>query len=90
MPYKLSVAPNPLQVPPKHGQRPAPLDSVCHDLHESAESEKLFNFSLDFPKFGCILGSDAEVLRLSSERTELWAAVAAGGDYQQASPITVY
>jgi len=59
----------------------------CGNLHKS---EKLFNISLDFPKFGCILGADAEVLRLSFENAELSDSVAAGGDYQQASPITVY
>ena len=32
MPSEASVAFFPLQVPPKRGQRLAPLDTVCHDL----------------------------------------------------------
>jgi hypothetical protein len=88
MPYKLSVAFFPPSAPPKRGQRPDALDTVCHDLRKSEKSEKLFNFSLDTDEIGGILGADAEVLRLSSAVSELWAAVAAGGDYQQASPIT--
>ena len=55
MPYKLSVAFFPPSAPLSRGQRPAPLDSVCHDLRKSEESEKLFNLSLDRPKIGGIL-----------------------------------
>ena len=79
MPSEASVAFFLLQVPPKRGQRLAPLDTVCHVLRKSEESEKLFNFSLDFPEIGCILGADAEVLRLSPECAKLSDSVAAGG-----------
>ena len=78
MPSELSVAFFPPQVPPKHRAVPVALDTVCHLLRKSAKSAKLFNFSLDSFKFGCILGSDAEVLRLSFEVSELSDSVAAG------------
>ena len=79
MPSEASVAFFLLQVPPKRGQRLAPLDTVCHVLRKSAESEKLFNFSLDLPEIRCILVADAEVLRLSPECAKLSDSVAAGG-----------
>ena len=88
MPSEASVAFFLLQVPLSRATPPCPFRYGLPSSENAEESAKLFNFSLDLPEIGCILGADAEVLRLSLERTELWAAVAAGGNYQQRSPIT--